>query len=168
MVSYAPLREHSPAASAAIRSEDDAVRDLPESEWLRREAAEARAHRPPRPLSAEHKQKISAAQKGRAVNGPMMTPDHKARLAAALRSRAPHTHTHAHVQAAISRSMRWMHADPKHKAKRLAGTGARINTCSRCGESGHNVRTCKRQLLQAESSDAGPPQRAVYDPEILE
>ena len=89
-VSYAPLRAHSPAAPAAIRDEDEALRDLPESEWLRREAAEARASRPSRPLSAEHKQKISAAQKGRAVNGPVMSPDHKARLAAALRRFAPH------------------------------------------------------------------------------
>jgi hypothetical protein len=152
--------------SAAIRAEDDAVRDMPESEWLRREAAEARAHKPPRSLSAEHKQKISAAQKGRAVNGPLMTPDHKARLTAALRRYAPNL-TSAQAQAAISRGMRWMHANPEHKAKRLAGVGARINTCSRCGESGHNVRTCKRQPLQPESPPE-PPQRAVYDPEILE
>ena len=75
--------------------------------------------------------------------------------------------TRAQAQAAISRGMRWMHANPEHKAKRLAGAGARINTCSRCGESGHNVRTCKRQPLQPESPPE-PPQRAVYDPEILE
>lgn len=64
---------------AAIRAEDDALREMPESEWLRREAAAKRGGRPSRPLSAEHKQKISAAQKGRAVNGHVMTPDHKAR-----------------------------------------------------------------------------------------
>jgi hypothetical protein len=64
---------------AAIRAEDDALREMPESEWLRREAAAKRSGRPSRPLSAEHKQKISAAQKGRAVNGHVMTPDHKAR-----------------------------------------------------------------------------------------
>ena len=142
------------------------MRDLPESEWLRREAAEARANKPQRPLSAEHKQKISAAQKGRAVNGPVMSPDHKVRLATALRSTTL-AHRDARAQAAISRSMRWMHANPEHKARRLAGAGARISVCSRCGESGHNVRTCKRQQLQPEA-DAEPPQRAVYDPEILE
>ena len=97
------LRAHSPAVSAAIRAEDDAVRDLPESEWLRREAAEARAHKPPRPLSAEHKQKISAAQKGRAVNGPLMTLDHKARLTAALRRYAPESHSCASAGCNISR-----------------------------------------------------------------
>ena len=63
--------------------------------------------------------------------------------------------------------MRWMHANPEYKANRLAGTGARINVCSRCGESGHNVRTCKKQQLQPESGPE-PPQRAVYDPEVLE
>lgn len=123
-----------------------------------------RGDRPSRPLSAEHKQKISAAQKGRAVNGHVMTPDHKAR-GDALACRAPLTHADACcVQAAISRGMRWMHANPEHKAKRLAGAGKRIMTCSRCREAGHNVRTCTQPPPQADAR----PQREVFVPEILE
>ena len=61
--------------------------------------------------------------------------------------------------------MRWMHANPEHKAKRLAGAGTRVNTCSRCGVSGHNVRTCR--LPPPLPQDAWP-QRHVFDPEILE
>jgi hypothetical protein len=57
-----------------------------------------------------------------------------------------------------------MHADPEHKAKRLAGAGKRVMTCSRCGEAGHNVRTCTLPPPQADAR----PLREVFDPEILE
>lgn len=137
---------------------------MPESEWLRRERAERALEqgKPPRHLSAEHKQKISAAQKGRANNGHVMTPDHKARVLDACCS---HACAYSQQQAAISRGMRWMHANPEHKASRLAGAGRkRVCVCSRCGVAGHNVRTCTLPPLKADAR----PQRVVHEPEILE
>jgi hypothetical protein len=58
----------------AIRREDDALDDLA------RAAAHSHAQQPAtKPLSAEHRARISSALKGRQINGATLSAEHKVR-----------------------------------------------------------------------------------------
>ena len=55
----------------AIRREDDALDDLAR--------AAAHTHAATKPLSAEHRARISSALKGRQINGATLSAEHKVR-----------------------------------------------------------------------------------------
>jgi len=115
-----PRGSLSAAQLEAIRAEDEAAPPF-----------KPRRHRPP--LSLAHREKIRAAKAGIAVNGPVLSAEHRA---------------------AISRSVRWSYANTEHANNIVAAMPAK-RRCGRCGKAGHYATTCTTPECEIRAPDDG-------------